>query len=231
MQDEAITTLLPISKETIGNSAVNTIDGRKLHAFLGIKKDYSDWIKVQIKRAHLVENEDFVVLPQKGENLSGGRPSLEYHLTLEAGKHISMMSGANKGKEVRDYFIECEKRALQPQPVPQVSDARTAALIDMLVKQDALEQAQRKQASELEAVKQAVAIVEARTQPENEYFTVAGYARLKGLTVDLNAASGLGKRCATLSKKEGKPIGQTRDPRWGIVNTYHESILQAVINH
>jgi phage anti-repressor protein len=65
----------------------------------------------QIERVRLLENRDFVVLAQKGVNPKGGRPSLEYHLTLDAGKHVAMMSGTDKGFEVRDYFIACEKVA------------------------------------------------------------------------------------------------------------------------
>ena len=77
---------IPLELSTIGAESVKTCNARSVHTELGVKKDFSDWIKVQIKRAMLVENVDFVVLPQKGENLSGGRPALEYHLTIEAGK-------------------------------------------------------------------------------------------------------------------------------------------------
>ena len=35
---------------------------------------------------------------------------IEYHFTISAAKEIAMMSGSPKGKEVRLYFIECEKR-------------------------------------------------------------------------------------------------------------------------
>ena len=81
--------LVKIERNQIAGKTVQTANARELHTFLAVKKDFSDWIKAQIKRAMLVENVDFVVLPQKGENLSGGRPALEYHLTIEAGKHIA----------------------------------------------------------------------------------------------------------------------------------------------
>lgn len=103
-------------KHFANGELIQTINARDLHAFLEVGKDFSTWIKVQIDRARLVENCDFVVvqvLPQKGENSKGGRPSMEYHLTLDAGKHISMMSNTDKGFEVRDYFIECERQAKQ----------------------------------------------------------------------------------------------------------------------
>lgn len=89
--------------------------GEVLPSFLEVKKDFSNWIKKQIERARLLENRDYIVFAQKGENLNdkSGRPSIEYFLTLEAGKHIAMLSGTEKGFEVREYFLECEKVARQ----------------------------------------------------------------------------------------------------------------------
>jgi len=48
------------------SATVSTVDGRKSHAFLEIGKDYANWIKAQIKRAKLIENEDFATVAQKG---------------------------------------------------------------------------------------------------------------------------------------------------------------------
>ena len=65
-----------------------------LHAFLEVKKDFSNWIKKQIERARLVEGRDFITLTQKGERNEGVRGasiSIDYHLTIEAAKHIAMM--------------------------------------------------------------------------------------------------------------------------------------------
>ena len=91
-----------------------TVNARDLHAFLEVKQDFSNWIKKQIERARLVEGRDYIIFAQKGENTGRGRSSLEYHLTIEAAKHIAMMSGCDKGFEVRDYFLECERIAKQP---------------------------------------------------------------------------------------------------------------------
>ena len=102
--------LITISSRRIGAQEVKTVNARDLHAFLEIGKDFTNWVKDQIQRARLIESRDYVVFAQQGE--SGGKPRSEYHLTIDAGKHIAMMSQTEKGFEVRDYFIECERRAL-----------------------------------------------------------------------------------------------------------------------
>ena len=112
----------------LNGETVETVNARDLHERLEVRKDFSDWAKSQIERAGLIENEDYVrmpapsaradttnhqvgIYPQKGENLSVGRPRIDYFLSLEAAKHIAMMASSPVGRAVREYFIECERRA------------------------------------------------------------------------------------------------------------------------
>ena len=104
-----MTDLIPFASRHIGSQEVNTVNARDIHAYLGITKTYADWIKAQIRRAHLAENRDYVVFHQEVKNPQGGRPASEHHLTFDAAKHVAMMSSANKGHEVREYFIAKEK--------------------------------------------------------------------------------------------------------------------------
>lgn len=114
--------IISVVGRVIGAEQVQAVNARELHAFLEIAKDFSTWMKVQIDRARLQQGRDFEVFTQKGGNLSGGRPATEYCLTLDAGKHVAMMSGTDKGFEVREYFIQCERRAkllAKPVAIPQ----------------------------------------------------------------------------------------------------------------
>jgi phage anti-repressor protein len=128
---------IPIEAQRVGDEE-RAVLASKLHAGLGIGKDFTNWIKAQVKRAMLTEGLDFVVLAQKGgdsllaqkgensllaqkgENSllaqkgeqktgRGGHNRLEYLLTLDAAKHIAMLAHTERGAVVRRYFIEAEK--------------------------------------------------------------------------------------------------------------------------
>lgn len=103
--------MIRITSTIVDGAKVQTVDARQLHVGLEAGKDFSNWIKAQIDRARLVESRDFVKLAQKGELSSTGQTRIDYHLTLDAAKHVAMISGTDKGFEVRDYFIACERAA------------------------------------------------------------------------------------------------------------------------
>jgi len=98
---------LTITDTTIGQYTVASTDARELHKKLNIVKDFSDWIKAQIKRAGLENNVDYTTYHQKG--VGGKFDSIDYILTIDAGKHIAMMSQSKQAKAVRDHFIKIEK--------------------------------------------------------------------------------------------------------------------------
>ena len=100
--------LIKIENKEINNEAVQTVCARDLHAFLESKRQFADWIKAKLERLRLIENKDFVTILSKTPN--GGRPTLEYFVTLDVAKHIAMMKNTDRGFEVRNYFIECEKQ-------------------------------------------------------------------------------------------------------------------------
>lgn len=51
-----------------------------------MRKDFSSWIKEQIVKAMLVDGVDYVVIPEKGKNPKGGRPTVDYLISLDAAK-------------------------------------------------------------------------------------------------------------------------------------------------
>lgn len=90
------------------------VSARELHAFLESKQEFANWIKNRIEKYGFIENQDFEVFDNFIKNSNGGRPLIEYALSIDCAKEISMVEGNEKGKQARRYFIECEKKAQNP---------------------------------------------------------------------------------------------------------------------
>ncbi len=95
-------------EERNGQRAVNA---RELHQFLESKRDFSNWIKSRIEHYQFIKNQDFEVFNKFGENPSGGRPQIEYAISLDMAKELCMVENNDKGRLARKYFIECERVA------------------------------------------------------------------------------------------------------------------------
>ncbi len=85
------------------------VDARTLHKIIGVGRDFSNWIKGRIAEYGFVEKQDFEVFARSGENSNGGRPSLDYALSLDMAKELAMLERTELGKQVRRYFIRCQK--------------------------------------------------------------------------------------------------------------------------
>ena len=103
--------LIHIHLQAIGTEQMQTVNARDLHTFLKNKDMFANWIKDRIDQFGFVENQDFVSFLENPKKPRGGRPSAEYHLTLDMAKELSMVERTTKGKEARQYFIECERVA------------------------------------------------------------------------------------------------------------------------
>jgi phage anti-repressor protein len=101
--------LIPISKR--GDSQ-QWVDARTLHQFLQVGKDFSNWIKGRIDDYGFVEGRDFSPILAKS---TGGRQAIEYSLTLDMAKELSMLERNEQGKQARQYFIQAEKQLRQLQ--------------------------------------------------------------------------------------------------------------------
>lgn len=86
---------------------------RELHDFLESKQEFANWIKNRIKQYGFVENQDFEVFDNFVRNPQGGRPAVEYALSIDMAKELSMVENNEKGRIARKYFIACEDKLKQ----------------------------------------------------------------------------------------------------------------------
>ena len=98
---------------TLNENQEPVVSGRQLHQVLGVKTAYKDWFP-RMTEYGFAENEDFSSFLSKS---TGGRPKQDHVLKLDMAKEIAMIQRTDKGKEVRQYFIQVEKDFNSPEKI------------------------------------------------------------------------------------------------------------------
>lgn len=96
------------------SDGVQAVMGRDLHAFLEVGRDYTNWMKQMIGYG-FTEGHDFELVKEKVAGHTGS-PNLantrhNHIMSLDMAKEISMIQRTERGKQARQYFIECERKA------------------------------------------------------------------------------------------------------------------------
>lgn len=105
----------------IADLTVQTCNARDLWGFVESRQDFSTWIKGRIEKYGFVEGADFTV-HKFVDSGSRGQQTIDYHLTIETAKELAMVENNDKGREVRRYFTECERRVKSIDPMQILSD-------------------------------------------------------------------------------------------------------------
>lgn len=97
-----------------------TVSGRELHKGLEVKTAYKDWFPRMCEYG-FTEGVDFNPLKfeqvQIEGNRSVSREIIDHQLTIDMAKELCMLQRSDKGKEFRQYFIECEKAWNSPEAI------------------------------------------------------------------------------------------------------------------
>ena len=211
--------LIPLQSQTINGNAVETVNARELHAFLESKQDFSTWIKNRISKYEFVENQDYVKLAEnKAPQKNGAEKSMtydnwqgriDYYITLDMAKELSMVERNDKGRQARKYFIECEKQ-LQAQQSQLPTDP--FLLIAHFAQQAYL--MQHKQA-EMDSRLIKVEQKQQQLNQDNDHFTIKGYCALHQLDLSNGKMSAISKKAKKLSDVKDYTYHEITDPRWG----------------
>lgn len=119
-------------------SGKQLVSARELYLGLGLNRSqWSRWYKQNIQENEFFkENQDFVGVRHNVE----GNKIQDFAITLDFAKHIAMMARTEKSHEYRNYFIECEKKLMQIQPVlPTTYKEALLALVEEVEKNEKLE--------------------------------------------------------------------------------------------
>ncbi|MCF0162992.1 MAG: antA/AntB antirepressor family protein [Fusobacterium necrophorum] len=98
------------------------VSARELWIQLEVRRDFTNWIKGRIEKYRFVENVDYfsiwndaktgVVVDYNGKQQSMVKLGYnkDYMITLDMAKELAMIENNEKGRAVRKYFIQCEKK-------------------------------------------------------------------------------------------------------------------------
>ena len=131
--------LITITKTTINDEEVNAVNARDLHEKLGVKRDFSNWIKDRLEG--FTEGQDYA-LAKIGECFETGKGGktrkIDYIISLDVAKHIAMLERNEQGRKIRQYFIEVEKQYRKKEteklPTPEVLMATLCTEMERRIK-------------------------------------------------------------------------------------------------
>jgi phage anti-repressor protein len=221
---------------------INAVSARDLYLGLGLASSvWSRWSKTNIENNEFfTENKDWI-----GFNMMlNGNETRDYAVSLDFAKHIAMQAKTQKSHEYRNYFIECEKRALSKIALPDFTNPAESArawALEFEEKQKALfakEQAEterdyaiktkhhisdKKTATAMataSALSKKVKQLEIQLNQSNDYCTVRN-AVSKGFGKGFNW-----RTLVNVSEQLGFPPKKVQDDLYGEVNSYHRDVWQ-----
>jgi anti-repressor protein len=92
-----------------------TVSARELHEQLHIGTKFTTWFDRMKEYGFTEGNEFFPKMGETSEN--GGRPSVDYDITVDMAKQICMIQRTPEGKAVRQYLLDLEKAWNSPDQV------------------------------------------------------------------------------------------------------------------
>lgn len=94
------------------------VSGRTLHRELGVNSNYTTWFD-RMTEYGFTEGVDYhVYLPNsESKHGRGGHNKVDHVLKLDMAKEIAMIQRTEKGKEVRQYFIQVDRDYNSPEKI------------------------------------------------------------------------------------------------------------------
>ena len=191
---------------------------------LGLSEDQMKNEKKKIQKdLVLAKGVSNLTLPTKGGNQEVLCLNLDF-IPLWLAKISITPSMKETNPELVNKLVKYQLKAKDVLAEAFIQKPKSSAEMLLMYAQQFYEQEQR-----ISAIENKVKEVESKviTHDEN-YYTVAGYASLRGLNINVNRANMIGRKASKLSREYGYDVSKTKDPRFGTVNLYHTDILNEV---
>lgn len=101
---------------TLNENQEPIVSGRTLNKELGVQTEYKKWFG-RMAEYGFTEGDDFVRVTQKWDTPGGIQNVTDHALKLDMAKEIAMIQRTEKGKQVRQYFIQVERDYNSPEKI------------------------------------------------------------------------------------------------------------------
>ena len=102
---------------TLNDKHDPVVSGRQLHEALGVKTRYNDWFN-RMTEYGFIENQDYLAITQKRVTAQGNSTNqVDHVIKLDMAKEIAMIQRTERGKQIRQYFIQVEKDFNSPEKI------------------------------------------------------------------------------------------------------------------
>lgn len=145
--------LVPVYETSTGEKVVY---GSELHTVLGAPSIYREWSKRRLTDIDAVENEDYTTV--EIPTVSGGVPKKDHIIKLDTAKEMAMLERNEKGKQVRRYFIQVEKKYKDAKSSLADLSPQLQLLINMEMKQKEHDQKLEELDNKVDSIKEVVAL-------------------------------------------------------------------------
>jgi phage anti-repressor protein len=220
--------LIPLHQGAIGSETVQTVNARELYEFLGVKQRFTDWVTKRIEQYGFEESRDFT----RYYDSSNGNPhpQVDYFVSLDMAKELSMVERTKKGKEARLYFLDCEKQALAKPALPVLYDPKLQALALLIVEHDAMQH-------HLHEVEESTRQANAKAElaiANQQWLTIREYVFLNDLThqMPITFHADYGRWLTGYCQEHGIPVRKqgVADRSWDQEHAYHIETIQKTLS-
>ena len=102
---------------TLNDNHEPVVSARQLHEALDVKTRYNDWFN-RMTEYGFIENQDYLAITQKRVTAQGNSTNqVDHIIKLDMAKEIAMIQRTERGKQVRQYFIQVEKDFNSPEKI------------------------------------------------------------------------------------------------------------------
>lgn len=213
---------------TIEGNSEFCISAKELHEKLQAKRRFDHWIVNRIASSKLIENVHYMYAKNTSNTL------VNYYLTNRGALHICMREKTILGAKLRDWFMDREEKLRSIENTKPNVSLSIVESITLILKsgQEMLRVAQEQEQFklELDATRKLAIQANSYNAGKTDYYTIRGFAKITNEKVTTEEAKEIAYIARRLSKENDIEVKKCNDERYGSVNLYHESMLQAAFD-